>query len=686
MDSIYIKKHESKDKTYAQKGFKSFFYRYIDSGFRTKWCGLWVPPLKVLEYYAYNVNGEWLNVENQTRFAIEKEKGIHRYELKNKGLDISETVFVPLDMKSMISVLEVKNTSLKDKKVNISLEVAVNMRTKDENWHIREYNIDYNNVRRSIDITADTINGFSRIGLGKAEGVTFKFTEYPVYKDHYPDKEKQRCFIPGKIEVTFSIKPGKTNKIPFIISASEISKDDLSENYDYSISKWKTMIDVKKKLFTKLFTTERIETNNNAIDNAFSWSAVNIANLIQNGEDGLGMFAGLPWFQRFWARDTLWSMFGLIDIGEFYAAKECLLEIAKNYDNKIPTVTDLSGKSEYYSDDTDPLFILAVDYYVKTTGDKEFENEMKRVITKIEKNLKINKEGLVETRPNGSWMDSYDRFGTQIDIQSLWVEALKKIKSKKLKNLENTIDNHFWNMLENFPRDTSTDEAMTINCTVPIMFGHFPKSRSVITLNRIKEEFMTKYGVRTRSPYSTGYGPCEYHKGASWGLTTGWTAAASFAQNMNDDGAEYLKLMATEVDDNQVSAMAECVDSETGAICGATMQAWSNAMYIHAVDRYMFGIDADMKANVINITPNIPKAWKSVARFGKKMGFYSMNMRIDQDEKKIEMHLLFSSDLKAKGIINMPYGIKKVTCNQKSFKGNIAEIKLKKENKIVAWF
>ena len=686
MDSIYIKKHESRDKTYAQKGFRSFLYRYIDSGFRTKWNGFWIPPLKILECYAYNINGEWLDVKNQTRFALDKEKGIHRYNLTRKGLEVKEIVFVPLDMKSMISTLEIKNTTKKDKKVNVAFEVAVNMRTKDENWHVREYNTEYSKVRRCVDITTNEINGFSRIGIGNTKGVTFKFTSDPKYKDHYPGKEKQRCFTPGKIEATLNIKAGKTMSIPFIISASNISKDDLSENYDYSISNWKKMIDAKKKLFTKLFTTERIETNNNAIDNAFSWSAVNLANLIQNGDDGLGMLAGLPWFQRFWARDTLWSMFGLIDIGEFYAVKECLSDIAKNYKNNIPTVTDLSGKSEYYSDDTNPLFILAVDYYVKTTGDREFEKEMKGVIKKIEQNLKIDKEGLVETRPNGSWMDSYDRFGTQIDVQSLWVEALKTIKSKKVKNLKNTIDTHFWNMLENFPKDTSTDEAMTINCTVPIMFGQFPKSRSVITLNRINEEFKTEHGVRTRSPYSVGYGPSEYHKGASWGLTTGWTAAASFAQNMNDDGAGYLKLMASEVDENHISAMAECVDSETGVLCGATMQAWSHAMYIHAIDRYMFGICADMKSNVIKITPSIPRTWKSVARFGKKIGYYSMNLRIDQDDKKIEMHLIFSSNPKAKSVITMPYGMKKITVNGKKFKENVADVTLKKENKIVAWF
>ncbi|NOQ55925.1 MAG: hypothetical protein GQ477_03925 [Nanohaloarchaea archaeon] len=686
MDSIYIKKHESKDKTYAQKGFRSFLYRYIDSGFRTKWCGFWVAPLKIIEYYAYAVDGEWLDINNQARFALDKEKGTHRYNLIKKELEVSETAFVPLDMKSMISILEVKNNSSKDKKINISLEAAVNMRTKDENWHAREYNTNYSKVRRCIDITSDEINGFSRIGIGKAEGATFKFNDNAQYKEHYPDNEKQRCFIPGEINVEVNVKAGKTKKIPFIISGSNISKDDLSQNYDHSISNWKTMVTDKKKLFTKLFTTERIETGNNEIDNAFSWSAVNLANLIQNGKDSLGMFAGLPWFQRFWSRDTLWSIFGLVDIGEFYAAKQCLSDIAKEYDKHIPTVTDISGKSDYYSCDTDPLFILALDYYVKTTGDREFEKEMKRIVDIIEKSLKLDKIGLVKTRPDGSWMDSYDRFGTEIEIQSLWAEALKVIGSKKYKNIEKTIDSHFWNMLNNYPRDTSTDEAMTINCTVPIMFGQFPKSRSVIALNRIHEEFKTDYGVRTRSPYAEGYESSGYHKGASWGLTTGWAAAAYLSQGMGDDGADCLRTMAGEVDKNQISAMAECVDSESGKLRGATMQAWSHAMYIHAIDRYMFGIVADMKKNVINITPNFPIKWKSVARFGKKMGYYSMNLRIDQDNKKIEMRILFSSDPKAKGVINMPYGVKKITVGRTKHKGDSCEIKFKKENKIVGYF
>ncbi len=685
MDGFVVENKKYEDKIYAQKGFKSFLYRYTDSGFRTKWCGLWVPPIKILDYYAYKVNGQWLDIKNQSRFVLEKERGVHEYNLKDTGIKVSETVFVPLDKKSMISVLEVKNSTEADKKVTVFLEAAVNIRTKNENWHTRGYKVQFNHVRRSVDIDAEDIIGHVRIGMGKTDDVSFDFTRNDVYKDHYPG-EKERCFIPGRIEVKINLKAAQSKKIPFIFSGSEISPEDLSKNYDESIHNWEKMIEDKSMLLSKLFTSERIETPDKKLNAAFSWSSVNLVSLLHTGTYDFGLFAGVPWFLRFWGRDTLWSVFGLVDVGEFDAAKECILNIAHRYDKKIATVVDLEGNCEYYSDDTDPLFLLALDYYIKNTGDTDFEAEIKEVCDSIRKNLKTDEKGLVITNSKGSWMDSYDRYGTPIEVQSLWIDALKDKDSKRSGVLKKAMDSVFWNKLENFPRDTATDDSMTVNCVVPVMLDQFSKSHSTITLNRIGEEFMTKYGVRTRSPFSHEYGSSEYHKGASWGLTTGLTAAASFAHGMTDEGLACVKSMAYEVGDNQVSAMAECVDADTGRNLGATMQAWSHALYIHAIDRYMFGIDVDLKKGVINFCPQIPVKWKSVARFGKKIGYYSMNLRIDKDKTKIEMKIVFTSEPKVKGSVKFPYVVKRIVANGKTVNDKTCEFDLMKENTIVGFF
>jgi hypothetical protein len=38
-----------------------FLNRHLDTGFKTKWSGYWVPPYKFLDYYAFKVNGIWLD-------------------------------------------------------------------------------------------------------------------------------------------------------------------------------------------------------------------------------------------------------------------------------------------------------------------------------------------------------------------------------------------------------------------------------------------------------------------------------------------------------------------------------------------------------------------------------------------------------------------------------------------------
>ncbi len=686
MERFLVSKEKAKDKTYSQKGFRSFIYRYADSGFRTKWTGLWIPPFKILDYHAYNVDGEWLDSNTQRRFVLEKETGTHTYWLKDGKLRAHEHVFVPEDAKSMISVLVLENKTGKPIKAKVGLECGANIRTKNENWHNREYDVKYNNIRRCIDISSPGMGVYSRIGIGMSSGARLSYSrEGMKYRDHEPSGEKQRCFVPGTIKIDVSVPAGKAVPVPIIFSASDLSFKDLCENHDRSIKYWEQMIEDKDRRYIKLFRTERIETGDDMVDEAFSWSALNLINLMHKGESFAGMLAGLPWFLRFWSRDMLWSVLGLVDIGEFEAAHDCLMHLSTKMDNgRIPTVVGLDGKCEYYSEDVNPLFIVALDHYTKVSGDASLSKRLSKVVSKMKDSIELDSRDLVKCSAKGSWMDSIERHGTHIETQSLWVEALKDRDRKLSGRMKNALESQMWNHLENYPKDTSTDDVMTINCTVPLMLSQMCKSRSVITLNRIDEEFKTGYGVRTRSPFQEGYGSSKYHEGASWGLTTGWTALANLVNGLSDEGLDCIKMMADEMPENEISGMAECIDADDGRSLGASKQAWSHAMYIHAIDRGMFGIDADLTRKMICIRPSIPEDMGSIGRFGKKIGIYSLSLRMERDDKKSEMHVLFDIEPKGlKGYVDLGSKVNKVVVNGKEFKGSSAEFSWKKENSIV---
>ena len=75
---ITVQKNEMQNKSYTLSGTRAFLYRYADTGFRTKWCGIWAPPYKLFEYFAFKVNETWLSPENASKFSLEKKlQSIH---------------------------------------------------------------------------------------------------------------------------------------------------------------------------------------------------------------------------------------------------------------------------------------------------------------------------------------------------------------------------------------------------------------------------------------------------------------------------------------------------------------------------------------------------------------------------------------------------------------------------------
>ena len=56
-----IGKDDVSKKEYVESGRRAFLHRHGDTGFKSKWSGIWFPPYKCYEYFAYKVDGTWLD-------------------------------------------------------------------------------------------------------------------------------------------------------------------------------------------------------------------------------------------------------------------------------------------------------------------------------------------------------------------------------------------------------------------------------------------------------------------------------------------------------------------------------------------------------------------------------------------------------------------------------------------------
>jgi len=191
----------------------------------------------------------------------------------------------------------------------------------------------------------------------------------------------------------------------------------------------------------KLLALEAVNVNKPRIEAALQWAALSMDSLIVD-QWGPGIWAGLPWFNNYWGRDSFISFTGaVVTSGQFSLARDILRSFAKfqltdeaspDY-GRIPNrVTN--NETSYNTADGSLWFVLALNSYLNYSGDAAFAAEMYPVIKRIMagglKRADGNgflRHGDAETwmdavGPSGPWTPRGDR---AVDIQALWYAALQ---------------------------------------------------------------------------------------------------------------------------------------------------------------------------------------------------------------------------------------------------------------------
>lgn len=675
-----LRKEEFGERHYALSNPSVFFVRHADTGFKTKWCGFWGPPIKHIEYYAYRLKSDvekWLSWEDCTDFSLNPWGAVHKF--KADGFDVSETVFLPEGKKVLVSVLKIKNNGSK-KAVSVVLEAAVNTKRKHEDWHAREYDSEFSEVRNWVFVRTEGRPWFTAFGIGKAgKSFSVSFAPKSEYKEHNPGS-LQRCFLPGDYEVSFDMEAGEETEIPFIFSCSAKSLDEAAHGFDSASSGWQDML--KEKIRVSGPGKQLIRTPDKALNKAFAWNVMALKSLVHHSKDGTGIFAGFPWFLEFWARDSFISLPGLNHIGEFEVSRKILeMFMSKN----VPSKIDTEGNIERGFADTYPLFVLALHHYANASGDLDFLKKSGKEPVLASREVKME-GGLVVHDPEKTWMDSYHRGKSAIEVQSLWAGALRNYNHGLSKQLEGKIMAEYWNPKAGYFLDSKNPdtEDLTANALAPLCLDQADGQNVSDSLSKLQSEFTAKWGLRTRSSQDKDYKPDAYHKGSVWGLTTGVAACAFLKHGRVEQGLGYLKAMASEMGDNLVGGSAEALDAETGKLLGCGMQAWSSAMFITAVDEFLFGVKIELEKNLVVIRPRMPESWDYMERLGKRIGSRAMDFMARRDHTRMNVDMNFDSAPAFSAKLILPSNIRKMVVNGKVISGNAAEFPLKKQNSIVA--
>jgi glycogen debranching enzyme len=262
-----------------------------------------------------------------------------------------------------------------------------------------------------------------------------------------------------------------------------------------------------------------------------------------------------------------------------------------------------------------------------------------------------------------TWMDTENRSEKPIDVQALWVKALKSIENlapldQKIKKeagelytkLKKNYSEIFWNgknyFYDTIHPDGKPDPSVKPNALAGLIFDLVPNEKAKKAVERISQpDILTSWGIRTRAEGDPLYVPYMYHSGEVWGSTTGWGALAAFVCGARDVG---MKLLSIQVDRilKEGGMYAECYRGDKPELYqSCILQAWSLSTYLWCILEKLFGISKKALEKTIDISPRIPKEWKEVKIKNVVVGNAILNMEINGETKGIEVENVGKGEL-----------------------------------------
>lgn len=445
-------------------------------------------------------------------------------------------------------------------------------------------------------------------------------------------------------------------KVLFIASESDCSEEVLREI--------ENLIRKKRNRIEALLSANEIKTNDKDLNKAYLW-AIASADALVTEQQIKGIFAGLPWFNNYWARDTFISLPGAAILpGNLKDARDILLSFAKyqNLDKndkfygRIPNRITLNDVIYNTADGTPRWVIQAYNYY-KASGDQEFLKQIAgSVKTAFDASVSnfTDKHGFITHDDADTWMDAKGprgpwspRGNRANDIQALWYQQLditEKIsyltqdtitalraaiqKQKLILSFEKYfIDKTGKHIYDHLNTDGTPDLQMRPNIypvltssgllpdyrkRMEVLLGSAPEiisPRGVLSLSWKDDNF---HPYHQNPPYYVK--DAAYHNGIIWQWTSGPAISAMTSLGFTDSAWVLIDEQTHQLLNRWgVGSIAELSDAvprhgeKEPRLSGTWSQAWSLAEYIRNINEDFLGWHPDAPENAVYLLPSLPK-------------------------------------------------------------------------------
>jgi glycogen debranching enzyme len=429
-----------------------------------------------------------------------------------------------------------------------------------------------------------------------------------------------------------------------------------------------------------------IDTPDEKLNKAFSWAEVSIDQLrVQTtpNHDEEALTAGFvgsgdtarPGFGWFFGRDSLWSLYAVDSYGGFNTTRqeiEFLLRRQRS-DGKImhewsQTADLVDWKSlpyEYASADATPLLSMAMNDYLRISGDTAFISANWDGLARAW-NFECThdgEDGIYNNSQGTAWVESWV---PKMPHQEIYLAALDEQASIAFANLATatghldlaksaedraahiraTIEREYylpqsgfyafsWNGPEN------TDDTATIFPSVAWWDDSYSLDHNQAMMRRwASKEFSTDWGTRILSDQTSFYDPIAYHQGTVWPLFTGWVSVAEYRTGHSLSAWAHLEQNAELTWAQDLGNTTELLSGEFFQPLGRSTahQLWSSAMVISPVVRGLFGLEWDAAKRELTVTPSLPATWDKASLSNIPFGDQHVDLSMSRENDELIVH------------------------------------------------
>jgi len=415
--------------------------------------------------------------------------------------------------------------------------------------------------------------------------------------------------------------------------------------------------------------TVRVRTGRRELDLAFEWAKIALDNLrVDNPDLGRGLVAGLgpsgtggrPGFGWFFGTDAYLNSLSFNSMGDFSASREALAFTQKwqRPDGKMAhELSQAAGYLRWWEDypyayihgDTTPYYIVAMEDYVRRSGDLEFLKASWPSLVRAYNwclATDADGDGLMDNAKAGLGALEFGALtGIQTDIYlaAVWARAsramadlaeaagdhaVRKAAEKSAARAAAALDQKFWDADGKrysyaFNRDGRLVRELTPWSAIALAWGLGTRERGAETMAGMNAaDLTTDWGVRMLSSRSPLFEPLNYNYGASWPFLTGWVASALLEYGFMPQGFEVLMGNVRHAFDNALGVSTELFSGYQNSWPqeGVPHQGFSTTGLVLPFVRGLLGLEGDALHGTITFEPKLPAGFPEVMIDNLKVG------------------------------------------------------------------